>query len=282
MGRGISRTVGAWSHEHPSRSPHRVPAVTNPTPPNQPGQSADYPPGPGSPPPNYPPPGAPGYGPPPQGYGQPPGPPPKKGGGGKTVLIILAVIFGGMILLCGVGGVLIANAPKTTTTERATGATPGGGQDTPAAPVVGASKDNPAPIGTPVSPAKDWTVVVNSANLNATPEIVAANMFNKPRVATNQLVSVNVSVRNGSDRPGSPMSNLNMGALTPAGVKVEPAFAVTGIDTLKSTQQLQPGGTLTGLLVFELAPADIPQTVLLAEPQLTLDTNEDQRFLAIQ
>jgi hypothetical protein len=255
--------------------------VTNPPPPNQPGQSADYPPGPGSPPPQFQPPGQPGY--PPQGYGQPPGPPPKKGGGGKTALIILAVIFGGIILLCALGGILVANAPKTTTTEQANGVAPGAGQDgaTPTA-APGTSKDNPAPIGTEVSPAKDWTIKVNSANLNATAEILAANMFNKPRVAGNQLVSVNVSVHNGSDRPGSPMTNLNVGALTPAGVKVEPAFAVTGIDTITTTQQLQPGGTLTGLLVFELAPADIPQTVLLAEPQITLDTNKDQRFLAIQ
>lgn len=196
--------------------------------------------------------------------------------------IILGVIAVSLVAMCGLGGILVANAPKTTTTLGAIGTDEPTSPGAPAAPEVGATKDSPAPIGTQVSPAKDWTIVVNSANLDATAEIVAANMFNKPRVAGNRLISVNVSVHNGSDRPASPMGNLNVGALTPAGVKVEPAFAVTGIDTIKTTQQLQPGGTLTGLLVYELAPADIPATVLLAEPQITLDANEDQRFLAIQ
>lgn len=263
--------------------------MTNPPPPNKPGQSADYPPGPGSPPPQFQPPGQPGYpsqgyG---QGYGQPPGPPPKKGGGNKTLFIVLGVIFGGIILMCGACGLLVANAPKTTTTEQANGAAPEAGQDgatptAPEAPTAGASKDNPAPIGTTVTPAKDWSITVNSANLDATAELAKLNMFNKPSIAGNKLVTVNVTVHNGSSRPGMALTELKVGALPPSGVRVDESFAIVGIDTLKPTAQLQPGASITGTLVYELAAADIPQTVLLVEPTVTLDTNEDQRFLAIQ
>jgi hypothetical protein len=258
--------------------------VTNPPPPNQPGQSADYPPGPGShtsPPPPFQPPGQPDYSPPP-GYGTP-GPPPKKGSGNKTVFIILAVIFGGIILLCGLGGILVANAPKTTTTAgQASPDVTEPGAAAPEAPTAGASKDNPAPIGTTVTPAKDWSITVNSANLDATADLAKLNMFNKPRIAGNKLVTVNVTIHNGSSRPGMAMTAMKVGALPPSGVTVDESFAIVGVDTLNPSAQLQPGASVTGTLVYELAPADIAKTVLLVEPQLTLDQNEDQRFLAIQ
>lgn len=92
--------------------------MTNPTPPNTPGQQAGYPPHPGSntqPPPEFRPPGQPGYGPPP-GYGGPPVPP-TKDRGNKVVLIILGVVVASIVAMCGLGGVLVASAPKTTTTR---------------------------------------------------------------------------------------------------------------------------------------------------------------------
>jgi hypothetical protein len=198
------------------------------------------------------------------------------------VWIILAVIVGGVILMCGLGGILVANAPKTTTTLGASGEETPGAPAAPEAAGPGATKDNPAPIGTEVSPAKDWTIKVNSADLDAGAGLAKLNMFNKPQVAGNKLVSVNVTIHNGSSRPGMAMSAMKVAALPPSGVTVDESFAIAGADTLNSSAQLQPGASITGVLVYELAPADIAGTVLLAEPQLTLDQNEDQRFLAIQ
>jgi hypothetical protein len=199
----------------------------------------------------------------------------------SKAVIALLVCVGLFVAFIVLIAVVAAVAPKSTTTT-----TPGGQAETPAAPDQatgpGATKDTPAPIGTEISPAKDWTIKVNSANLDATAELAAKNMFNKPRIAGNKLVTVNVTVHNGSDRPGMAMTEMKVAALPPSGVTVDETFAVVGIDDLKPTAQLQPGASVTGTLVYELAPADIAGTVLLAEPQMTLDQNEDQRFLAIQ
>lgn len=118
--------------------------MTNPTEPPPPGQQAGYPPHPGStsPPPQFQQPPPPGYTPDPQGYGPPAAPLPKKDRGNKVVLIILAVIFGGIVLLCGLGSVLVANAPRTTTTLAA--ASP--------EPAQGAAPTEPAAPTTPPAP----------------------------------------------------------------------------------------------------------------------------------
>lgn len=181
--------------------------------------------------------------------------------------------------------VIAAVSPKTSTT---TTAAPGAGEpeSTDAAPSgntgPGASKDNPVPIGTPVEVAKDWSFKVNSVDLDANAEMLKGNMFNKPQVEGNQFVAVNATIRNGSSKPAMAMTALKVGALPPSGVRVEQTFMTAGVQTISPSAQLQPGAEVTGLLIFELAPADIAQTVLLVEPQLTLDVNEDQRFFAIQ
>lgn len=251
----------------------RCPAVTNTPPPspNPPPDPQGYPPpAPGQYPPNYQ-----------QPYQQ--GPPPKKGTS-KALIGLLACggLFVAFIILI---AVVVAVAPKdtNTTTNPTTGAAgqPTGDDDDNAAG-VGSTKDNPAPIGTEVTPAKDWTIKVNTANLDAGADLAKANQFNKPRVAGNKLITVNVTIHNGSDKPGMAMTSMKVGALPPSGVKVDQSFAIAGVDTLNPSAQLQPGASVTGTLVYELAPADIASTVLLAEPQFTIDENEDQRFLAIQ
>jgi hypothetical protein len=244
--------------------------VTNPIPPNPPpGQSAGYPPpGPGS----YP---------QPQGYGPPPAPPEK---GRSKALIALLCCIGLPIALVVVVAVVAAVAPKDnkTSTSPSTEAAgqPAAGDDGTSGP--GATKDDPVPIGTEVTPAKNWTIKVNTANLDAGAELARANQFNKPRIAGNKLITVNVTIHNGSDKPGMAMTEMKVGALPPSGVKVDQSFAIAGVDTLNPAAQLQPGASVTGTLVFELPVADIPTTVLLAEPQFSLDENEDQRFLAIR
>lgn len=262
------------------------PAVTNIPPPQPPGSGAPPPQPPGS----YPPPGPQNYQQPPPGYAQgpppgyPQGPPPKKGTSKLLIgLFACGGLFVAFIILITVIAAIGSNS-NNTSTNATTGAggqpaarDDGGGSGGP-----GSSKDNPAPVGTNVVVAKGWTLKVNSANLDAGAELAKANQFNKPRLATNKFVTVNVTVTNGSDKPGMAMIEMKVGALPPSGVKVDPSLMVAGVDTLNPTAQLQPGASVTGTLVFELAPADIPSTVLLAEPQFTLDENEDQRFLAIQ
>lgn len=207
------------------------------------------------------------------------------------MLIGLLACTGLFVAFIIIVAVIAAVAPKDTTATRSTSAAdpPAAGNNEPGQSGEpgdesgpGATKDDPAPIGTEVTAAKDWTIKVNSSNLDATADLAAKNMFNKPQIAGNKLVTVNVTIHNGSDKPAMALTSMKVGALPPSGVRVDQVFAVVGVDTLNPAAQLQPGASITGTLVYELAPADIPSTVLLAEPQFTLDTNEDQRFLAIQ
>lgn len=168
----------------------------------------------------------------------------------------------------------LGKVSRTATTVNAKPAT------TPATPGPGDTQANPAPLGTDVSPALGWTVKVNVADLDAT-AIVRANRYNR-RVETNKMVKVNVSVHNGSDLPGSVTAEMEIGVLGPSGVKTDPMWIVVGVNTIDLSAQLQPGGTITGDLVFEVPPAEIEGLVLLAEPRFTIDVNEDQRFLALR
>jgi hypothetical protein len=102
-------------------------------------------------------------------------------------------------------------------------------------------------------------------------------MFNRP-AAGQQLMAVTVTVHNGEDRPG-PM-DFNLGLLTPSGVKLTEKF-MAGVPRFDRYAQLQPGGSMTGELVYEVPVADAATVVLIAEPTLTLDTVKDQRFLAL-
>ena len=236
----------------------------------------------------FPPPPAPGpYRPP-----LPPQPPKKKSG--ATVLIVTLASCTGLFVLLVVGVALIGTtAPSTTTTTSPApseaGALPAGEADPQEAPEEtppettppGRSVGDPAPIGTAVSPALDWTVTVQGVEQDATGRAVAANQFNKP-AAGNRLLAVTVAIQNTGDRPASPSSNLKIEALLPAGSTVNAEWLITGIDVLDFNdlaQDVQPGGTLNGELFFEV-PADA-EVVLLAEPTLTLDEVEDQRFLAL-
>lgn len=188
----------------------------------------------------------------------------------KVALAVIGLVF------------LACASPKPDTNAGAAGGGQASTGGAPAANEAGATKDNPAPVGTEVTPAKGWTITVTAPATDATAEIVKANQFNKPKVPTNKLYSVPVSIHNGSDRPGMALGELKLGALPPNGVRVDQVFAVTGYPTIETTAQLQPGATVAGKLVYELDPTTFGQTVLLAEPQFTLDTNADQRFLALQ
>ncbi len=245
--------------------------MTNPTPPPPPGQQAGYPQPPGSP--NQP------YGaPPPGGYG----PPPKKG---RSPLLVGLIACGALFVLMIVALTIIAAvAPKdsATSTTVSGAAAPGDDRSGEAPSGPGATKDNPAPIGTTVEVAKDWSFTINAVDLDANAEMLKGNMFNKPQVDGNRFISVNATIRNGSDKPGMALGQLKIGALPPSGVRVDQTYMTAGIKAIDPSAQLQPGAQITGEIIFELDPADIPNTVVLVEPQFTLDVNEDQRFFAIQ
>lgn len=67
---------------------------------------------------------------------------------------------------------------------------------------VGASRDNPAELGTPLE-TDDWTVVVNSVNLDATAAVAGANSYNDPAPAGQVYILVNLTTTyKGKDSAG--------------------------------------------------------------------------------
>jgi hypothetical protein len=176
---------------------------------------------------------------------------------------------------------LACGSPKPDTSGGAAGGQASSSGAAAADTGPGASKDSPAPVGTDVTAAKDWHLTVTAPAADVTADIVKANQFNKPQVAGHKLYAVPVKIHNGSDKPGIALVEMKLGALPPNGVRVDQVFSTAGYPTLDASAQMQPGATLEGRMVFELDPATFPQTVLLAEPQFTLDTNADQRFLAL-
>lgn len=145
------------------------------------------------------------------------------------------------------------------------------------------SAASPIPLGTATTVAKGWDLTVNSANLNADEIIAAENQFAKPEAGTH-FVLVNVTVTNNSDKPSSPLFEMKVSMLPPSGVAVDTSIAcsVYASEEFDRSAQMQPGSSQTGNLCFEVKEADIATSLVLAEPQFSLDELEDQRFFAIQ
>jgi len=97
-------------------------------------------------------------------------------------------------------------------------------------------------------------------------------------------VLVNVTLANKSGKPSPAYVEVDISMLPPSGVAIDTSgmcssYAAAGLDTMA---QMQPGSVQTGDLCFEVKEAEIATSLLLAEPQFTLDDVKDQRFFAIQ
>jgi hypothetical protein len=183
---------------------------------------------------------------------------------------------GAVVVVLVVAGTLIALVAGTRTTgSPSTSASPGGN----AAAAAGTSRSNPAPLGMSVTPAKDWTVSVASAQLQGDATMKAENIFVSPN-SGKQFVIVRVSLTNRSEQMGTTAGHVKLKLLSPGGVATDASWARPP-DHLDVAAQLQPGSTLTGNLAFEVPRADAVGSVLLAEPAFTLTQDQDQRFLAL-
>lgn len=170
------------------------------------------------------------------------------------------------------------NAQQTTIVSAKSG--DGKSSETTAAASSAAS---PIPLGTPTTIAEGWELTVNSANLNADAIVAAENQFAEPEAGTH-FVLVNVTIANHSDEPAAPLFETKISMLPPSGVAIDTSLScsVYTAEKLETTAQMQPGSSQTGNLCFEVKEADIATSLLLGEPQFTMDELEDQRFFAIQ
>lgn len=147
---------------------------------------------------------------------------------------------------------------------------------------AGSDKAKPIAIGDEIKVSSGWFFKVNSAQLNANDTLAKGNELQTPDDGK-QYVMVNVSITNKSGKPDSPMSNLKMSLLPSSGIAIDPEFAVDGVpDVIDETTQLQPDAVYTGNVVFQVKTDEAANSLLLVEPQFTVDENGAQRFFSLQ
>lgn len=146
--------------------------------------------------------------------------------------------------------------------EEATGQDAGDDQGT---------RSNPYPIGTAITQG-DWTVTVNSVNLDATAEVTAENLFNEAPDAGTVYILVNVTATyNGSDPDGE----------TPW---VTLAYVTADGNTISSTDKLlvppdsfdrmgtlYEGASITGNFAFQVPAETAAEGALAVTPTMMGD-----------
>jgi hypothetical protein len=187
-------------------------------------------------------------------------------------IVVIAVIISALLRQSGDTGA--GGTPSTRASVNAVVST------TTPAPPPGTSSDQPAPMGTPVSPAKGWTITVTGAELDADARMAASSFLSRPG-AGKQFVLVSVAGTYQGDQPATPIGALKVSLLTPQGTAYGWALNPTP-DRLDAFAQVPPGGSVTGSIAFEIPKADVARVALLAEPLFSLDAKKDQRYLAIR
>lgn len=145
---------------------------------------------------------------------------------------------------------------EPTTTERETTTTE---PETTTTAEVG-TRENPFPIGTPVTTSEGIQVAVNSVDFDAAGEIAAANQFNEPAPEGSRYILVNVTVTNGAARPITPWLDVTIAAIGSQNqVHSDTDAMVVEPDSLLDAPELYPGGSASGnvsLVVSEVEVTD--------------------------
>ncbi|RRD60127.1 DUF4190 domain-containing protein [Leucobacter sp. OH1287] len=145
---------------------------------------------------------------------------------------------------------------------------------------VGTSRDNPVEIGTPLK-TEDWTVVVNSVNLDATEAVAAAEEYNDPAPDGQVYILVNMTVTyTGKDSAGQTPS-LSVEYINKQGNTFGQydggSFAVPP-EKLDTFETLYEGASLTGNILLTVPKDGVADGVLGVTPEFFAD----KVFVALQ
>lgn len=143
---------------------------------------------------------------------------------------------------------------------------------------VGDTRANPAPLGTVIS-AEDWSITINSVDLDATAAVLAENPFNGEPGADNTYILVNATITYlGKDPQGSIFFG-SVKYVTANGTTINSTdnFAV-GPDSLDLFSTMYEGGSLTGNIVLAVPAATAAEGVLAVSP----DMFANDTFVAVQ
>jgi hypothetical protein len=145
---------------------------------------------------------------------------------------------------------------------------------------AGASRDQPAPIGTDVVPAKGWTVRVTKADLDADAEMRRAQWWMRPGQGE-RYVLLTLDVGHQAEQKAVPSFEMKFAMVTAKGTEHWPMVYNPTPGSFAIGQEWPPQGSRSGTVAFELPRAEIPGAVLRIEPTVTLDQAKDRRYLAL-
>lgn len=139
------------------------------------------------------------------------------------------------------------------------------------------SRSNPAPLGTTLEVA-GWEITINSADPDATDEIVDSDSFIDPPEDGDVFFLINVTatyVGNGEDESQSIFSSITWGAVGDSAVgyqEFDDACTFFGLpDELDDSAEVFEGGTVSGNICFSVAEEDAGSLVLYAEDFFSFD-----------
>jgi len=140
------------------------------------------------------------------------------------------------------------------------------------------TRENPFPIGTVIE-SDEWTVVVNSVNLDGNEAVAGANQFNEPPTEGSQYIVVNYTATyTGDDPDGQIAAFVTVDYVTASGTTVDAmsSIAVAPEPAIDTMSPLYNGGTASGNKVI-LVPS--PPDGVLA---ISAGMMADKVFSAIQ
>lgn len=139
------------------------------------------------------------------------------------------------------------------------------------------TRENPYPLGSEITDG-DWTVVINSVNLDATDAIVGHNEFNEPPEDGNIYILVEATVTyNGTDPQGEvPMTTIDY--VTADGNTIDIAWVDYAETDFTLLDPLYEGASHTGSNAYEVPADTAAEGVLAVAP----DMMSDRVFVAVQ
>lgn len=199
----------------------------------------------------------------------------KKGLGISALVIsIVGTIVGFVVFFAVVG-----DAVDDAFNEETSASTPDGetisSEDEDSA---GSSRETPLPLGSTLE-SDDWSLTVNSVNLDGNGAVASENPFNEPAPAGQTYILVNVTLTYTGDDPAGDTPWADIAYVTADGNTINSYDAPVVVpEELDSYTTLYSGASTTGNMGFAV-PADTAAQGTLA---ISVDLTSDKVFVAVQ
>ena len=142
------------------------------------------------------------------------------------------------------------------------------------------TRENPLPLNTPIE-TDEWSIVVNSVDLDATAEVAAENEYNDTAPEGSVFVLINVTAKyTGKNTQGEPPT-FRVEYVNKAGNSFDEFSGNTYVlypDRFPAGQSLYEGASSTGNILLTLPKEGLTEGVLAVSPDYT----GEKVFLALQ